>query len=44
MMVGPVIGIPIHGALADRLMEEVLEFTKGAPLQDDRTLVVMKVL
>jgi sigma-B regulation protein RsbU (phosphoserine phosphatase) len=32
------------GELADRLMSEVNEFTEGAPLQDDRTLVVMKVL
>jgi sigma-B regulation protein RsbU (phosphoserine phosphatase) len=32
------------GALADRLMSEVNQFTEGAPLQDDRTLVVMKVL
>jgi sigma-B regulation protein RsbU (phosphoserine phosphatase) len=29
--------------LADRLMHEVHEFTRHAPLQDDRTLVVMKV-
>jgi sigma-B regulation protein RsbU (phosphoserine phosphatase) len=41
--------IETHGALssndlADRLMNEVQEFTRGAPLQDDRTLVVMKVL
>lgn len=32
------------GELADRLMSEVSEFTEGEPLQDDRTLVVMKVL
>ena len=32
------------GELADRLMAEVHEFTQAAPLQDDRTLVVMKVL
>jgi len=30
--------------LADRLMSEVREFTHAATLQDDRTLVVMKVL
>jgi phosphoserine phosphatase RsbU/P len=41
--------IETHGALgsgelADRLMSEVYQFTEGAPLQDDRTLVVMKVL
>jgi sigma-B regulation protein RsbU (phosphoserine phosphatase) len=29
--------------LADRMISEVQEFTQGAPLQDDRTLVVMKV-
>ena len=33
-----------RGDLADRLIDEVNEFTQGAPLQDDRTLVVMKVL
>jgi sigma-B regulation protein RsbU (phosphoserine phosphatase) len=32
------------GELADRLMSEVQQFTEGEPLQDDRTLVVMKVL
>jgi len=32
------------GDLADLLMKEVDTFTEGAPLQDDRTLVVMKVL
>jgi sigma-B regulation protein RsbU (phosphoserine phosphatase) len=32
------------GQLADLLMAEVQEFTQAAPLQDDRTLVVMKVL
>jgi sigma-B regulation protein RsbU (phosphoserine phosphatase) len=32
------------GELADRLINEVNQFTEGAPLQDDRTLVVMKVL
>jgi sigma-B regulation protein RsbU (phosphoserine phosphatase) len=31
------------GELADRLTAEVQEFTQGAPLQDDQTLVVMKV-
>jgi phosphoserine phosphatase RsbU/P len=31
------------GELADRLMAAVDEFTEGAPLSDDRTLVVMKV-
>ena len=31
------------GELADRLLGEVQEFTRGAPLQDDRTLLVMKV-
>jgi sigma-B regulation protein RsbU (phosphoserine phosphatase) len=31
------------GELADRLIDEVNEFTGGAPLQDDRTVVVMKV-
>jgi sigma-B regulation protein RsbU (phosphoserine phosphatase) len=31
------------GELADRLIGEVQQFTQGAPLQDDRTLVVMKV-
>ncbi len=30
--------------LADRLLAEVHDFTRAAPLQDDRTLVVMKVL
>ena len=29
--------------LADRLLEEVQEFTQGGPITDDRTLVVMKV-
>jgi phosphoserine phosphatase RsbU/P len=41
--------IETHGALgsgelADRLISEVQQFTQGEPLQDDRTLVVMKVL
>ncbi len=41
--------IETHGGLgandlADRLVDEVNQFTQGAPLQDDRTLVVMKVL
>jgi sigma-B regulation protein RsbU (phosphoserine phosphatase) len=31
------------GEIADRLLGEVNEFTHGAPVQDDRTLVVMKV-
>jgi len=31
------------GELADRMISAVQEFTQGAPLQDDRTLVVMKV-
>lgn len=31
------------GEIADRLLAQVDEFTHGAPLQDDRTLVVMKV-
>ncbi len=29
--------------LADRMLEEVQEFTQGGPITDDRTLVVMKV-
>jgi sigma-B regulation protein RsbU (phosphoserine phosphatase) len=29
--------------LADKLLEEVQEFTQGGPITDDRTLVVMKV-
>lgn len=29
--------------LADRLLQEVQEFTQGGPITDDRTLVVMKV-
>ena len=29
--------------LADRLLEQVEEFTQGGPITDDRTLVVMKV-
>jgi sigma-B regulation protein RsbU (phosphoserine phosphatase) len=32
------------GELADRLLAEVQDFTKGGPVTDDRTLVVMKVL
>lgn len=31
------------GEIADRMLGEVNEFTHGAPVQDDRTLVVMKV-
>jgi sigma-B regulation protein RsbU (phosphoserine phosphatase) len=31
------------GELADRLLGEVQEYTQGAPPQDDRTLLVMKV-
>jgi sigma-B regulation protein RsbU (phosphoserine phosphatase) len=31
------------GQLADRLLTEVLDFTRGGPITDDRTLVVMKV-
>jgi sigma-B regulation protein RsbU (phosphoserine phosphatase) len=31
------------GELADRLLSEVHEFTRGGPIADDRTLVVMKV-
>jgi phosphoserine phosphatase RsbU/P len=31
------------GELADRLLSEVQEFTRGGPITDDRTLVVMKV-
>jgi phosphoserine phosphatase RsbU/P len=31
------------GEIADRLLAEVSDFTHGAPIQDDRTLVVMKV-
>ena len=31
------------GDIADRLLGEVNDFTHGAPVQDDRTLVVMKV-
>ena len=29
--------------LADRILEEVQEFTQGGAITDDRTLVVMKV-
>jgi sigma-B regulation protein RsbU (phosphoserine phosphatase) len=29
--------------LADRILEDVQEFTQGGPITDDRTLVVMKV-
>jgi phosphoserine phosphatase RsbU/P len=32
------------GELADRLLAEVQDFTRGGPVTDDRTLVVMKVL
>ena len=31
------------GELADRMLSEVQEFTRGGPITDDRTLVVMKV-
>ena len=31
------------GEIADRMLEEVQEFTQGGAITDDRTLVVMKV-
>jgi len=31
------------GDLADRILEDVQDFTQGGPITDDRTLVVMKV-
>ena len=33
----------LSGELGRHILDEVQEFTSGAPLTDDRTLVVLKV-